>query len=339
MITKNSSKEIENLSSSIENLYKGIRSNDRTSLACAITLLESQLPEDRQKAQLLLKKCLLHSGNSIRIAVTGSPGVGKSTFIDVLGSYLTSLEKTVAVLAIDPSSQYNKGSILGDKTRMEKLASSSKAFIRPTPAAGTLGGISRRTRESIILCEAAGYEHIFIETVGVGQSEISVRSMVDFFLLLVMPGSGDELQAMKKGIMEVADAIIIHKADGEYLDAAKRAKASLKEALHLFPPTENGWKKEVWLCSSLNNSGIEETWNVIEDFWKKGVESGFFHNKRKEQNKRCLHDEITAALIEKFYTNETVKKKMKEFEKQFADEKLSPYDAVDKLLNDYFGNK
>ena len=240
-------------------------SGDRTALGRAITLVESTLPEHQVQAQEILSTCLTHSGKSIRIGVTGVPGVGKSTFIEALGKHLTFLGKRVAVLAIDPSSERAGGSILGDKTRMNELAIDEMAFIRPSPTAGSLGGVARKTRESILLCEAAGYEIILIETVGVGQSEVAVHSMVDFFLLLMLAGAGDELQGIKRGIMEMADAIAITKADEDNIQNAKNARMEYKRALHLFPPTDNGWTPKVETCSSLNKDNIDSIWNIIEE--------------------------------------------------------------------------
>ncbi len=249
---------------SADEYIKGILAGNRTLLSKAITLVESSLPKHQEIAQQIIEQCIQYAGKSIRLGITGVPGVGKSTFIESLGIYLTGQGHQLAVLAIDPSSEKTKGSILGDKTRMEKLSVDKNAFIRPSPSAGSLGGVARKTKEIIILCEAAGFDTIIVETVGVGQSETAVHSMVDFFLLLMLAGAGDELQGIKRGIMEMADALVINKADGDNVKKAKLAQLEYKNALHLFPPSESGWIPTVNTCSSLNNKGIEEVWKVIE---------------------------------------------------------------------------
>ncbi|HSH50986.1 MAG TPA: methylmalonyl Co-A mutase-associated GTPase MeaB, partial [Bacteroidales bacterium] len=241
---------------SVQEYVDGIINGNRTILGQAITLIESSLPDHHQIAQEIIEKCLPYAGNSIRIGITGVPGVGKSTFIESMGKYITSKGNKLAVLAIDPSSERSKGSILGDKTRMEELATDTNAFIRPSPSAGSLGGVARKTRETIVLCEAAGFNTIFIETVGVGQSETAVHSMVDFFLLLMLAGAGDELQGIKRGIMEMADAIVINKADGGNIQKAELAKNQYQNALHLYPPAPSGWIPKVLTCSSLVKTGI-----------------------------------------------------------------------------------
>ncbi|HSW67390.1 MAG TPA: methylmalonyl Co-A mutase-associated GTPase MeaB, partial [Bacteroidales bacterium] len=247
-----------------EEYLDGLLNGDRTILGKVITLIESALPEHHQMAQSIIAKCLPHSGNSIRIGITGVPGVGKSTFIETLGSQLTSSGNKLAVLAIDPSSKRTKGSILGDKTRMETLSADSNAFIRPSPSAGTLGGVARKTHESVLLCEAAGFNIIFIETVGVGQSETTVYDMVDFFLLLMLAGGGDELQGIKRGIMEMADAVVINKADGDNAARANLTAAQMQNAIRLFPAPVSGWQPIVATCSALTNFGIKEVWDNIE---------------------------------------------------------------------------
>ena len=251
---------------SVDEFVKGVLSGNRTILSQAITMVESALPEHYDTAQKIIEKCLPFSSRSVRIGITGAPGAGKSTFIESFGLHLADSGKKIAVLAIDPSSINTKGSILGDKTRMERLSVNKNAFIRPSPSAGTLGGVARKTRESIILCEAAGFDTILVETVGVGQSEIAARSMVDFFLLLMLAGAGDEIQGIKRGIIEMADTIVITKADGKNKIAAENARITFQNALNLFPATHSGWKPLVLTCSAYENLGIREIWNLITDY-------------------------------------------------------------------------
>jgi LAO/AO transport system kinase len=286
---------------SLDELYEGVLSGDRSLLARAITLAESNSDQHFQKAQSLLQKLLTHSGNSIRIGITGVPGAGKSTFIEAFGMYLCSLGLRVAVLAIDPSSSLNGGSILGDKTRMEKLSRNPLAFIRPSPSGGKLGGVHRKTREAMLLCEAAGYDVILVETVGVGQSEVIIRDMVDFFMLLVLTGAGDELQGMKKGIIELADAIIVHKADGENKDHAIRTKEEYNRILHFLQPATKGWSTKAFTCSSLTNEGINDIWDMICTFDKSGKSSGVFDERRKGQSREWLYSLITDQLHYQFF--------------------------------------
>ena len=274
---------------------------NRTALGQGITLLESTLPEHEKQAQDLITSCLPHSGKSIRIGVTGVPGVGKSTFIEAFGKLLTSQGKKVAVLAIDPTSERTQGSILGDKSRMHELAADKNAFIRPSPSSGTLGGVANKTRESIILCEAAGFEIILIETVGVGQSETTVSNLVDFFLLLMLAGAGDELQGIKRGIMELADALVITKAEGDNLQKAKNAALEYKRALHLFPAMKNGWIPQVSTCSSLENTGIADIFETINRFDSQMIASGWKLENRKQQNTYWLHHIIKEELGNKKY--------------------------------------
>jgi LAO/AO transport system kinase len=290
-----------------ETYLKGIREGDRVLLGQAITLVESQNPEHAALARKIVEACLPLSGRSIRIGVTGSPGVGKSSFIEALGAWLIGQGRKVAVLAIDPSSEQSKGSILGDKTRMNQLSAEPLAFIRPSPTGGSLGGVARKTRETILLCEAAGYEVILIETVGVGQSETAVHSMSDFFLLLLLPGAGDELQGIKRGIVEMADLIAVNKADGERVDLAREAQNAYRNALHLFPPKESGWEPPVVRCSALQNQGIEEIWNQIAQYQSFTRHSGYFQKRRQEQAKYWLMEHIRENLEHLFFENPAVK--------------------------------
>ena len=270
-------------------LAEQILKGNRTALGQGITLLESTLPEHEKQAQELLTKCLPHSGKSIRVGITGVPGVGKSTFIEVFGKLLTSQGKKVAVLAIDPTSEQTQGSILGDKSRMHELSTNENAFIRPSPSSGTLGGVTNKTRESVILCEAGGYDVILVETVGVGQSETTVSNLADFFLLLMLAGAGDELQGIKRGIMELADGLIINKADGDNIINAKNAALAYKRALHLFPTMENGWTPKVSVCSAIKNTGIDKVWDTITTYDSQMSASGWKNVNREKQNIYWLH--------------------------------------------------
>jgi len=284
---------------SLEEYTNGILNGDINILSRAITLIESKLPDDNLIAQEIIEKCLPYSGNSIRIGITGVPGVGKSTFIEALGLQIVNNHK-LAVLAVDPSSDRSGGSILGDKTRMEKLSASRNAFIRPSPSAGSLGGVARKTRETIILCEAAGYDVIFIETVGVGQSETAVHSMVDFFLLLMLAGAGDELQGIKRGIMEMADAIAITKADSSNIQKAEFAKVQYQNALHLFPPQKSGWTPKVLTCSALEGTGISEIWNLIQSYLKLVKTNNYFNENRRRQDMYWFYQTLENGLKDKF---------------------------------------
>ena len=299
-------------------LTQEILKGNITALGQAITLVESTLPEDEKIAQKLLGACLLKSGNSIRIGITGVPGVGKSTFIETFGKLLTSQGKKVAVLAIDPTSERTKGSILGDKSRMHQLSSDKNAFIRPSPNSGTLGGVANKTRESIILCEAAGFDIILIETVGVGQSETTVNNLVDFFLLLMLAGAGDELQGIKRGIMELAHALVITKADGDNCQKAKNAGLEYKSALHLFPAMENGWTPQVSTCSALENTGVEQILETITKFDAQMLSSGWKIKNRKDQNNYWLHLKIKEELGNKKYNALLAEGKLKLLEKELA---------------------
>ena len=316
-----------------QEILSQIRNGNKTALSRAITLLESRAKAHQAPAQEILEGCLAHSNNSLRLGITGVPGVGKSTFIESLGTFLTGLGKKVAVLAIDPTSTQSHGSILGDKTRMEKLSVDSLAFIRPSASSGSLGGVARRTREAIILCEAAGYEIIIVETVGVGQSETAVHSMTDFFLLLKLAGAGDELQGIKRGIIEMADAIIINKADGENRTAADQAKSNFTKALHLYPPKSNQWKPPVLTCSALNNEGIDRVWKLLGDYLKLTGDNGYFVENRKNQSSYWLHQTIEDELKSKFYQDPDVKRKLPELLQQINTKKITPFRAAAELLN------
>lgn len=318
---------------------QGILKGERAILSQAVTLIESTLSSDKELAQKIIEACLPHSGNALRIGITGVPGVGKSTFIEALGYLLVEdYDKKLAVLAIDPSSARSRGSILGDKTRMEKLATHNRAYIRPSPSAGSLGGVAQKTRESIILCEAAGYDLIFVETVGVGQSETAVHAMVDFFLLLMLSGAGDELQGIKRGIMEMADTLIINKADGDNLQKAKLAKAQYANALHLFPNPPSNWIPKTAICSALKSTGLKEIWELILDYETFTKANGFFQQKRKEQNLKALNISLESKLHERFFSDKKLKAKSKQLEGQVANQTLSPYSAAEQLMQFFLDN-
>jgi LAO/AO transport system kinase len=323
---------------SLNEYVNGILSGNRTILSRAITLVESSLPKHYNQAQKIIERCIPHSGNSIRIGITGVPGVGKSTFIECLGKLLTGRGHKLAVLAIDPSSEISKGSILGDKTRMEELSNDPNAFIRPSASAGTLGGVARKTRESIILCEAAGFDIIFVETVGVGQSETAVNIMVDFFLLLMLAGAGDELQGIKRGIMEMADAIVINKTDGDNIIKAETAKVEYQNALHLFPPAQSGWIPLVETCSSISSFGIDRIWKMISEYVSFTKQNGYFDLKRQLQAKYRMIEMINDTLKDEFYANREVSKLLPLIEKELLsqNQKISSYSAAQKLLDVYF---
>ena len=317
----------------IPQLIQGILSKNKTALSRAITIIESTAPKDQADAKELIQGCIAHANKSIRIGITGVPGVGKSTFIEQFGTLLTQKGYKVAVLAVDPSSSLSNGSILGDKTRMEELVKNKLAFIRPSASGDSLGGVARKTREAIILCEAAGYTHIIIETVGVGQSETVVHSMTDFFLLLKLAGAGDELQGIKRGIMEMADAIIINKADGENVKAAKLAKTEFNRALHLYPPKDNGWIAKTITCSALKNEGIQEALDLIEGYVSKMKETGYFIAKREQQQHFWMLQTIENRLKSDFYDNPKIKIALKEQLKELASSNTSPFQAAAYLLS------
>lgn len=314
-------------------LLASILKKDVTALSRAITLVESKNPKHKKHANTLLKACLPYANNSIRIGVTGVPGVGKSTFIEAFGKHLTSIGKRIAVLAIDPSSTITKGSILGDKTRMEDLVKDQNAFIRPSASGNSLGGVARKTRESIILCEAAGFDVIIIETVGVGQSETTVHSMVDFFLLLKLAGAGDELQGIKRGIIEMADSIAINKADGDNLKKAKLAKVEFNRALHLYPEKSSNWLPKVILCSAIQNEGIDSIWNIILEYIEITTKNNFFSKKRNEQNKFWLIQTIEEQLKSDFFNKPKIKKALANQIQLLESNKTTPFAAADYLLN------
>ena len=318
---------------SVNEFVTGVLNGNITFLSKAITLVESTNIKHQQKANEILNCCLPHANKSIRIGITGVPGVGKSTFIETFGKYLTAQGKKVAVLAVDPSSSVNKGAILGDKTRMEALVTDENAFIRPSPSGTSLGGVAQKTRESIILCEAAGFDTIIIETVGVGQSETVVHSMVDFFLLLKLAGAGDELQGIKRGIIEMADAIVINKADGDNKQNTKIAKVAFNRALHLYPLKESKWQPKVLTASALHNSGIEEINNMILTYIAITKENAYFNKKRNEQNKFWLLSTIEQQLKTNFYQNPKVKSALQEEIDNLENGKTTPFNAAKRLLD------
>lgn len=322
-----------------DELFSGLRSGNTNALSRAITLVESSLPGHMEIAQALIKKCLPHAGNSLRLGITGVPGAGKSTFIEYFGSYLLNLGHKITVLAIDPSSVRSGGSILGDKTRMETLAGEKNAFIRPSPSGGTLGGVARKTRESIILCEAAGFDTIIVETVGVGQSETTVHSMVDFFLLLMIPGAGDELQGMKRGIMELADALLINKADGDNIERAERAKAEFVNALHLYPVPPSGWAPQVKTCSSLEGTGIREVWEMIKAYSQHAGQNNYFTQRRTEQNSFWMYQALQEGLKSRFFNDPVTRNRLDELEELIKTDQVSSFAAASELLENYFNRK
>ncbi|MCF0255141.1 MAG: methylmalonyl Co-A mutase-associated GTPase MeaB [Bacteroides heparinolyticus] len=322
---------------SVADFVEGIVKGDVTVLSQAVTLVESVKPDHQVVAQEVIEKCLPYSGNSVRIGISGVPGAGKSTSIDVFGVHV--LEKyggKLAVLAIDPSSERSKGSILGDKTRMEQLSVHPKSFVRPSPSAGSLGGVARKTRETIVLCEAAGFDKIFVETVGVGQSETAVHSMVDFFLLIQLAGTGDELQGIKRGIMEMADGIVINKADGDNLERAKLAATQFRNALHLFPAPESGWKPQVLIYSGFYNLGVKEVWDMVYKYIDFVKENGYFEYRRNEQSKYWMYETINEQLRDSFYHNPQIQKMLEEKEGQVLQGNLTSFVAAKNLLDTYF---
>lgn len=315
-------------------MVEGIVKGDVTILSQAVTLVESVNPIHQQKAQEVIDKCLPYSGNSVRIGISGVPGAGKSTSIDEFGVHV--LDRTggkLAVLAIDPSSERSKGSILGDKTRMEKLSVRKESFIRPSPTAGSLGGVARKTRETIILCEAAGYDKIFVETVGVGQSETACHSMVDFFLLIQLAGTGDELQGIKRGIMEIADGIVINKCDGNNVDKCHIAATNFRNALHFFPPSESGWMPKVLCYSGFYGTGIKEVWDMIYEYFQFVKDNSYFEYRRNEQNKYWMYETINENLRNSFYNNPHVQASLADYEKMVLRGEKTSFAAARELLN------
>ena len=319
-----------------EEYVDGILSGNITILAQAITLIESNNPLHYAQAQEIIEQCLPHSGRSVRIGITGVPGAGKSSFIEAVGNMVTSYNHKLAVLAIDPSSERSGGSILGDKTRMESICHNPRIFVRPSPSAGSLGGVARKTRETIVLCEAAGFDVIFIETVGVGQSETAVHSMVDMFMMLQISGAGDELQGIKRGIMEMADMMVITKADGENVAKAELAKAQYQGTLHLFPMPESEWRPKVYTCSSLEGTGLEEVWQGVEQYLQHIELNGYFTANRNRQNKYWMYETINETLKSSFYNNPEIEVRLEEVEKRVLEAKVSSFIAAKELLDIYF---
>lgn len=321
---------------STDEYVTGVLKNDKTILARTITLIESNAPDHYEKARDVLKSLLPYSGKSLRIGITGMPGSGKSTFIEALGCYLIEEGRKVAVLAVDPSSSVTKGSILGDKTRMEKLSRQKNCFIRPSPTGGTLGGVTRKSRETILVCEAAGYDVILVETVGVGQNEITVRSMVDFFLLLLIAGAGDELQAIKKGVIEIADALLVNKADGDNKSRAAAAKDEYSRALKYLAPATKGWQPGAYTCSALIGEGIAPIWDVIKNFETKTKESGVFDERRNRQTVDWVFTMIEEYLKESFYRNPRVNEEIPGIKEQLLKKEVLPTTAAEKLLQFFY---
>ncbi len=335
-INPNIHRQPKRVTPSVSSLVEGILRGDRVLLSQAITLVESTRTDHQIMAQQIIEACLPHAGESVRLGITGTPGVGKSTFIEAFGTHFTEGGHRVAVLAIDPSSQVSKGSILGDKTRMNRLSLNENAFIRPSPAGDSLGGVARKTRETIILCEAAGFDVIIVETVGVGQSETAVHSMTDFFLLLLLPGAGDELQGIKRGIVEMADLVAVNKADGEREMMAKQAKAFYKNALHLFPPKDNNWTPQVLTCSALSGLGMSEIEGLIIDFQHFTKDNKTFYENRKQQSRYWLNETIDRELKKIFFEHPSVKSLFSDIEKQILNGEISSFKGAELLLKSFF---
>jgi LAO/AO transport system kinase len=319
----------------VDELIEGISQNNRAILAQAITLIESNAPRHFNMGQELINRILPDTGKSIRIGITGVPGAGKSTFIETFGTFLCNLGHRVAVLAVDPSSSVTGGSILGDKTRMDRLSKDPRAYVRPSPASGTLGGVARKTRETILVCEAAGYDVIIVETVGVGQSEVTVRSMVDIFMLLALTGAGDELQGMKKGIMELVDLLVINKADGDNERKAINAKEEFSRILHFLRPATKGWSSKALTCSALYEKGIDEIWDTIQDYERATKAKGIFEERRLSQKRDWFYTLIKNQLETSFFTNPTIKEQLPILEKNVLSGQLSASLGVSKLFDHY----
>lgn len=320
---------------SIEDLFKGIIKQDITILSKAITLIESNAKRHFNKGQELLKRVLPYTGKSIRIGITGSPGAGKSTMIENLGSKLCDNGMKIAVLAIDPSSSITKGSILGDKTRMEMLSRKKNAFIRPSPSSGTLGGVTRKTRETMLLCEAAGFDVIIIETVGVGQNEISVRSIVDFFLLVLLPGAGDELQGIKKGVVELADTLIVNKADSNNKIKANLTQRAYANSISMLTPATEGWKTQVLTCSAVEDTGIWELWTNINEFRENVINSGYYYYRRKHQTLEWVETMLQEGIMKFFYDNSELTEKLENYKQNVLDGDKTPTQAVNEMLVEF----
>ncbi len=320
----------------VEQYIDGVAKGDRVTLSKAITLIESNAPKDFDKAQRVLQGLLPRTGKALRIGITGVPGAGKSTFIEAIGNMVAGLRHKLAVLAIDPSSERSGGSILRDKTRMESICNNPSVFVRPSPSAGSLGGVARKTRETIVLCEAAGFDVIFIETVGVGQSETAVHSMVDLFMLLQISGAGDELQGIKRGIMEMADLMVITKADGENIHKAELAQTQFQGALRLFPVPESGWRPKVYTSSAVARTGLEEVWKGVEEYLDHIQKNGYFQHNRNRQNKYWMYESINEALRGSFYRDPAVEACIGAYEKRVLEDKISSFIAAKELLEIYF---
>jgi LAO/AO transport system kinase len=319
-----------------EQYRDGILRGDRTVLARAVTLIESTREADREVAEQVVEDCLPHCADSIRVGITGVPGAGKSSLIEALGGFLIAEKKEkVAVLAIDPSSQISGGSILGDKTRMPTLAASEMAFIRPSPSRGMAGGVAQRTREAMLLCEAAGYRNILVETIGVGQSETAVHEMVDFFLLITLAGAGDELQGIKRGVMELADLVAVNKADGTNVDAAERARAEAQNALHFFPASGSGWTPRAMTCSALRGAGISELWALVLEYTELTRSNGWLAASRREQQRRWMQEMIDQALRQRFDAHSAVRGQIAALERDVAEGRTTPFRAARTLLEAY----
>lgn len=328
-------KSIRRTNLTINDYVQGILQKDKTILARAITLIESNSPKHLHLSQEVIREILPKTGNAIRVGISGVPGAGKSTFIEKFGLYLLSLGYHVAVLAIDPSSSVTKGSILGDKTRMETLSREQDCFIRPSPSGGSLGGVTRKTRETILLCEAFGYDVILVETVGVGQNEITVRDMVDFFLLLQIAGAGDELQGIKKGVIEISNAIVVNKADGDNISRAKLAKGEYSTALHYLSPSTPGWQSRAFTCSALTGEGLPEIWRIITKFKEIVQENGFFSKRRNDQIMTWVNSMVQDYLISNFYQNKDIKERMASLKKEVLSGEITPTNAVENLISIY----